>query len=123
MIADTNSTVTMAYVDYYLKDKISDEDYQMLHDNYIQFLKREEWDLILFTVPHNNYVDDGFRDMDMADKQTRDSFTQHMLDLFKEAGLADKIIMLDNAEHMYRDNYLQAIKAIQINLQIGIGEI
>ena len=113
----------MAYVDYYLKDKISDEDYQMLHDNYIQFLKREEWDLILFTVPHNNYVDDGFRDMDMADKQTRDSFTQHMLDLFKEAGLADKIIMLDNAEHMYRDNYLQAIKAIQINLQIGIGEI
>ena len=46
-----------------------------------------------------------------------------MLDLFKEAGLADKIVMLDNAEHMYRDNYLQAIKAIQTNLQIGIGEI
>lgn len=123
VIADTNSTVTMAYVDYYLKDKISDEDYQMLHDNYIQLLKREEWDLILFTVPHNDYVDDGFRDMNMADKQTRDSFTQHMLDSFKEAGLADKIIMLDNAEHMYRDNYLQAIKVIQTNLQIGIGEI
>lgn len=123
VIADTNSTVTMAYVDYYLKDKISNEDYQMLHDNYIQFLKREEWDLILFTVPHNEYTDDGFRDMAMNDQQTRDQFTQHMLELFKEAGLDKKIIMLDNKENMYRDNYLQAINVIHANLQIEIGEI
>lgn len=123
VIADTNSTVTMAYVDYYLKDKISNEDYQMLHDQYIQFLKREEWDLILFTVPHNDYTDDGFRDMTMSNQQIRDQFTQHMLDLFKEAELDKKIITLDNKENMYRENYLQAINTIHANLQIGIGEI
>lgn len=123
VIADTNSTVTMAYVDYYLKDKINATDYSMLRDNYLQFLKREEWDLILFTVPHNDYTDDGFRDMTMADQTIRDRFTRHLLDLFKEAGFADKIVMLDNAEKMYRNNYLDSIKAIQSNLLINIGEI
>lgn len=123
VIADTNSTVTMAYVDYYLKDKISQKDYQMLHDNYVQFLKREEWDLILFTVPNNDYTDDGFRDMTMADQKIRDGFTEHLLSLFNDAGLSDKVIMLDNKENMYKNNYLDSIKAIQANLLINIGEI
>lgn len=123
VIADTNSTVTMAYVDYYLKDKISAESYETLHRLYLQTLKREEWDLILFTLPYSDYVDDGFRDMNMSDEKTRNDFTQHMLNLFKEAGLDKKIIMLDNQKNMFRDNYLQAIGAIRANLQIGIGEI
>lgn len=123
VIADTNSTVTMAYVDYYLKDKISPDKYETLHRIYLQTLKREEWDLILFTLPYSKYVDDGFRDMNMSDENTRNDFTNHMLKLFEEAGLKDKIIMLDNKKHMFRNNYLDAIKAIQANLMINIGEI
>ena len=123
VIADTNSTVTMAYVDYYLKGKISQDDYKMLSNNYVQFLKREEWGLILFVLPNNNYTDDGFRDMSMSDSNIRDEFTQHMLKLFVQAGLEDKLVLLDNDKHMYRDNYLQSIKEINKWCGIKIGEI
>lgn len=123
IFADTNSTVTMCYVDYYLKGSISKEDYKMLHNNYLCFLRQEEWDLILFTMPNSEYVDDGFRDMTMADQKIRDEFTKHMLDMFKEAGLGDKIVVLDNKEDMFIKNYRDAIKAIKDRLDIDVAEI
>ena len=43
-------------------------------------------------LPKSNYVDDGFRDMTMADNQTRDWFTQHLLDLLSP--FKDKIVIL-----------------------------
>lgn len=96
IIADTNSTITMAYAEYYLKDSLSEEDFQALTDVYQSMIEKEKWDKIFVVLPQSNYVDDGVRDMTMADEETRDAFTSLTIQLFEEAGLADKIVYLGN---------------------------
>ena len=68
VIADTNSTVTKAYYDYYLDDSSSDTDLDIkaVEHLYKSLVTKEKWDLILFVQPTGEYVDDGFRDMTMA---------------------------------------------------------
>jgi len=65
VFVDTNATVTMAYVDYYLKDVISEEEYQALNLSYKVAVSKEKWDLIVLIPPKSAYVNDGFRDMSM----------------------------------------------------------
>lgn len=45
--ADTNSTVTKVYIDYYLKENISQEEFDLLDRLYQVTQAREKWDLIL----------------------------------------------------------------------------
>lgn len=125
VIADTNSTVTMCYIDYYLKDLISDSDYKMLHDLYLNTLSKECWDLILMTEPNTEYIDDGFRDMTMSDIDTRIAFNHHLLKLFKQAGLEDKVVILDegNDKEMFLNNFYKAIHLIENEIGIKLGEI
>ena len=125
VIADTNSIVTLTYIDYYMKDEISAKDYEMLHKMYLQILHKEKWDLILITMPNSSYVDDGFRDMTMQDDATRMSFTKHMLKLFEEAGLSDKIKILDQGtEHdMYLYNLYESIRLIENEIGIKLGTL
>ena len=59
-------------------------------------IEKEKWDKIFVVLPQSNYVDDGVRDMTMADEETRDAFTSLTIQLFEEAGLADKIVYLGN---------------------------
>ena len=70
---------------------ISKEEFDMLDRLYQVTQAREKWDLIFVILPKSNYVDDGFRDMTMADSQTRDWFTKHLLDLLSP--FKDKIVM------------------------------
>ena len=121
IFADTNSTVTKVYIDYYLKENISQEEFDMLDRLYQVTQAREKWDLIFVILPKSNYVDDGFRDMTMADNQTRDWFTQHLLDLLSP--FKDKIVILgenSNSDSFFADNYHHAKKAIKERLHIEI---
>ena len=86
----------MAYAEYYLKDSLSEEDFQALTDVYQSMIEKEKWDKIFVVLPQSNYVDDGVRDMTMADEETRDAFTSLTIQLFEEEGLADKIVYLGN---------------------------
>lgn len=92
IFADTNSTVTKVYIDYYLKENISQEEFYLLDPLYQVTQAREKWDLIFVILPKSNYVDDGSRDMTMADNRTRDWFTKHLLDLLSP--FKDKIVIL-----------------------------
>lgn len=105
VIADTNATVTKAYMDYYLKGTISESDFKLLTTMYEFRANKETWDAILFVLPTGEYVDDGFRDMTMADGTVREEFTQHLLALYKQEGLGDKIHYLDGD---YLSNYTRA---------------
>ena len=121
IFADTNSTVTKVYIDYYLKENISKEEFDMLDRLYQVTQAREKWDLIFVILPKSNYVDDGFRDMTMADSQTRDWFTKHLLDLLSP--FKDKIVILgenSNSDSFFTDNYHNAKKAIKERLHIEI---
>lgn len=115
VFADTNSTVTKAYYDYYEKDAPESER-QLMEQLYEATVTREQWDLILFVMPRSKYVDDGFRDMSMADQTIRNEFSDHMLKLFKRFG--DKVVILDtdDTEQFYIQNYEKAKSAIQERL-------
>ncbi len=106
IFADTNSAVTKAYIDYYLKDEISEEEYDMLSQLYEVTIKREQWDLIILISPETEYVDDGFRDMTMSDQSIRDEFTQHLIELMKPFN--DKLHILtytDRKQTFFAQNY------------------
>lgn len=112
VIADTNSTVTKAYYDYYLGDSSdTDLDIKAVEHLYKSLVTKEKWDLILFVQPTGEYVDDGFRDMTMADEQIRQAFTDYLLQITKENHKDTKLIFLDED---YLGNYNKAIKEIEI---------
>ena len=112
VIADTNSTVTKAYYDYYLDESSSDTDLDIkaVEHLYKSLVTKEKWDLILFVQPTGEYVDDGFRDMTMADEQIRQAFTDYLLQITKENHANTKLIFLDED---YLGNYNKAIKEIE----------
>lgn len=119
IFADTNSSVTKAYIDYYLKDEISDSDYNMLTQLYEATFAREQWDLIFLVPPKTTYVDDGFRDMSMSDQTIRDEFTRHLLDLVEP--FKDKLVILDShPDTFFIDNFNKVVEIIDEKLNIKI---
>jgi len=101
VFVDTNATVTMAYVDYYLKDIISEEEYQALKLSYKVAISKEKWDLIILIPPKSAYVNDGFRDMSMASQDIRDDFTNHLIYLLERDGFKDQLLILDSDENTF----------------------
>ena len=121
VFVDTNATVTMAYVDYYLKDVISEEEYQALNLSYKVAVSKEKWDLIVLIPPKSAYVNDGFRDMSMSSQDIRDDFTNHLIDLLKRDGFEDKLLILDSEpDTFFIENYEKTIEAIKTRLNIDI---
>ena len=121
VFVDTNATVTMAYVDYYLKDIISEEEYQALKLSYKVAISKEKWDLIILIPPKSAYVNDGFRDMSMASQDIRDDFTNHLIYLLERDGFKDQLLILDSdVDTFFLDNYKKTIKAIKDRLNIEI---
>ena len=89
VIADTNSLVTKGYYDYYMEVEGQETSMTDTFDNlFVSILSKEKWDLILFVQPIGSYVNDGFRDMTMADDEIRNSFSNH-LDHLRHQYLAD----------------------------------
>ena len=79
VIADTNSLVTKGYYDYYMEVEGQETSMTDTFDNlFVSILAKEKWDLILFVQPIGSYVNDGFRDMTMADDEIRNSFSNHL---------------------------------------------
>ena len=75
VIADTNSLVTKGYYDYYMETEDQEDLSGETFDNlFASILAKEKWDLILFVQPIGSYVNDGFRDMTMAEDHIRQSF-------------------------------------------------
>lgn len=122
IFADTNSTVTMAYAEYYLKGNIPEEDYKLLESMYRGIVSAEKWDLILYVTNGSEYVDDGFRDMSMSDDTTRNEFNQLMYNMFKEQ-FPDKLHVLKstNKDTFFIDNFNQAKELIEVELGYRIG--
>ena len=121
VFVDTNATVTMAYVDYYLKDVISEEEYQALNLSYKVAVSKEKWDLIVLILPKSAYVNDGFRDMSMSSQDIRDDFTNHLIELLKRDGFEDKLLILDSEpDTFFIENYEKTIEAIKTRLNIDI---
>lgn len=110
VIADTNSLVTKGYYDYYMEVEGPETSMRDTFDNlFVSILAKEKWDLILFVQPIGSYVNDGFRDMTMADDEIRNSFSNH-LDHLRHQYLAD--IPTAYLGQDYLGNYEEAKRVI-----------
>ena len=110
VIADTNSLVTKGYYDYYMEVEGPETSMTDTFDNlFVRILAKEKWDLILFVQPIGSYVDDGFRDMTMADEEIRNSFSNH-LDHLRRQYLSD--IPTAYLGQDYLGNYEEAKRVI-----------
>ena len=110
VIADTNSLVTKGYYDYYMEVEGQETNMTDTFDNlFVSILAKEKWDLILFVQPIGSYVNDGFRDMTMADDEIRNSFSNH-LDHLRHQYLAD--IPTAYLGQDYLGNYEEAKRVI-----------
>ena len=110
VIADTNSLVTKGYYDYYMEVEGQETSMTDTFDNlFVSILAKEKWDLILFVQPIGSYVNDGFRDMTMADDEIRNSFSNH-LDHLRHQYLAD--IPTAYLGQDYLGNYEEAKRVI-----------
>lgn len=106
VIADTDAVVTKAYYDYYVEDQANQEAVEQL---YQAIVSKEKWDLILFVEPTGDYVDDGFRDMSMADHSIRQQFTDQLKSLLlREFGECPLVTIGGD----YLKNYQEARSAI-----------
>ena len=108
VIADTNSTVTKAYYDFYLKGKDPAQD-KVFDGLFSSINQKEEWDLILFVTPTGKYVDDGYRDQSMADDNSRKNFSEYLDSLRKVYHQDTNVVYLDGN---YEENYKKAKTAI-----------
>ena len=110
VVADTNSLVTKAYYDYYLKESpVKDEETDTFDNLFASILAKEKWDLILFAEPVGAYVNDGFRDMSMADEAIRSDFSSYLKKLKEECLAHIPTVYLASS---YLDNYQAAKEAI-----------
>ena len=110
VIADTNSLVTKGYYDYYMEVEGPETSMTDTFDNlFVSILAKEKWDLILFVQPIGSYVNDGFRDMTMADDEIRNSFSNH-LDHLRHQYLSD--IPTAYLGQDYLGNYEEAKRVI-----------
>ena len=76
---------------------------------FVSILSKEKWDLILFVQPIGFYVNDGFRDMTMADEDIRTSFSNY-LDQLRQQYLGN--IPTTFLASDYLGNYEEAKKVI-----------
>ena len=104
VIADTNATVIEAYYDYYIGETSSS-----FHSLCGDTVKNEKWDLIIFVLPTGSYVDDGFRDMTMADADIRNAFTEHLKELVVKNHPQTQLTYIGGD---YAENYAKAIQLI-----------
>ena len=115
VIADTNSLVTKGYYDYYMEIEGQETSMTDTFDNlFVSILAKEKWDLILFVQPIGSYVNDGFRDMTMADDEIRTSFSNH-LDHLRHQYLSD--IPTAYLGQDYLGNYEEAKRVIDMIYQ------
>ena len=110
VIADTNSLVTKGYYDYYMEVEGPETSMRDTFDNlFVSILAKEKWDLILFVQPIGSYVNDGFRDMTMADDEIRNSSSNH-LDHLRHQYLSDSPTAYLGQD--YLGNYEEAKRVI-----------
>ena len=115
VIADTNSLVTKGYYDYYMEVEGQETSMTDTFDNlFVSILAKEKWDLILFVQPIGSYVNDGFRDMTMADDEIRNSFSNH-LDHLRHQYLADIPTAYLGQDYLW--NYEEAKRVIDTSYQ------
>ena len=111
--ADTDSMVTRMYAEYYAKDpnlNLSEEEFIEIAKLADDITSTCGWDKIYLLCPKGEFVDDGVRYMGHADMEDRTSLYNILCRNIKDAGLWDKVTILDKG---YYGNFQHIVKEIR----------
>lgn len=111
--ADTDVMTTKLYTKLYS----SPEDYEKIAPVFDYYISLQTWALIIVLPPTTQYIDDGFRDMSMADNKARLEMHQMFIDEIKYQGLEDKMVVLSGES--FQDKYEEAHKLVDEILADG----
>ena len=111
--ADTDVMTTKLYTKLYQ----SKEDYEKIAPVFDYYISLQNWALILVLPPTTKYVDDGFRDMSMADIESRQKMHQMFLDEIKYHGLEDRMVVLKGES--FQEKYEEAHRLVDEILADG----
>lgn len=111
--ADTDVMTTKLYTKLYL----SEEEYQKIEPVFDFYIALQEWALIIVLPPTTHYIDDGFRDMSMADQESRMKMHQMFLDELAAQGLMDKTVVLTGES--FQQKYEEAHRLVDEILADG----
>ena len=104
--ADSDAMVTKMYAEYYAQDEtcaLTPEEYKKIAVAADEFTRKSKWDKIFLLPPHGVFVDDHSRFMNHAGKTERQEIFEILVKNIKEAGLWDKVTILDKG---YYENFL-----------------
>ena len=111
--ADTDVMTTKLYTKLYAPK----EDYEKIAPVFDYYISLQTWALIIVLPPTTNYVDDGFRDMSMADEKARLDMHQMFLDEIKYQGLEDRMVVLKGES--FQEKYEEAHRLVDEILADG----
>ena len=104
--ADSDAMVTKMYAEYYAQDEtcaLTPEEYKKIAVAADEFTRKSKWDKIFLLPPHGVFVDDHSRFMNHAGMTERQELFEILVKNIKEAGLWDKVTILDKG---YYENFL-----------------
>ena len=108
--ADTDAMVTKMYAQYYAKDPnldLTEEEYNQIKNLADEITQKCRWDKIYLLCPKGQFIDDGVRYMGHSDMEDRNNLYDILCQNIKEAGLWDKVTILDKG---YYGNFETIVK-------------
>lgn len=104
--ADTDSIVTRMYAEYYAKDgnfQMTENEFKAVATMADELTKKSRWDKVFVVRPHGKFVDDHSRYMGHSGMKEREELFDILCINLKNAGLWDKVTILDGN---YYENFI-----------------
>lgn len=113
--ADSDALVTKMYAEYYSKDPvcaITPEEYEKVASMADELTRKSKWDKIFLLPPHGNFVDDHSRFMNHSEKKERWELFELLKRNLIDAGLWDKVTILDKGYYENFNAIVQYVKEL-----------
>ena len=124
VISDTDAVVTDTYAQLWLEN---DDDKKYIHEMVKRTIQNSNISLIMIVPPINHFINDGYLYEVFSNKAAQEKFYNKLIELYKEFGLMDKVVILDS-QHLSEDDkrgynarYTQAVHIINKKLKIEAG--
>ena len=113
--ADSDSMVTRMYAEYYAKDDsciLTQEEFEKVAIMADEITAKCRWDKIYLLCPHGTFVDDGQRYMAHSGMKERQELFEILVKNIKDAGLWDKVTILDGGYWKNFEKIVEDVKGI-----------
>lgn len=117
--SDSDALTTKMYAEMYSKDPrfaITPEEYLKVAAVADELTRKSRWDKIFLLAPHGVFVNDNERCMDHASMESRMELYELLVKHMKDAGLWDKVTILDGG---YYKNFVTVVNWVKGVIENG----